>query len=63
MTQPPIFRCDHCGREAVVSRVTPYLFDVVCCCGFAYRLAWATRNPPPTWTARTGQLAFEWATP
>ena len=59
MTQDPIFRCDHCGREAVVSRVTSYLFDVTCLCGFAYRLAWATRNPPPAWTPARGQLALD----
>lgn len=59
--QDATFRCDHCGREAVVSPMpSPYLFDVVCPCGFAYRLAWTTRNPPPTWTPPAGQLRLEW---
>jgi hypothetical protein len=44
--QEPTFRCD-CGKEAPVTRVTDYEFDVVCPCGWAYRLSWAHEFDPP----------------
>jgi hypothetical protein len=48
--QEPTFRCD-CGNAAPVTRgATPWEFDVVCPCGWAYRLSWAHHEPAPTFT-------------
>ena len=63
MTQALTFHCEHCGAEAVVVRLSPYLFDAICLCGFAYVLAWTTKDPPPAWTPPAGQLAFDWMAP
>jgi hypothetical protein len=45
--QDATFRCD-CGKDAPVTPgATPWEFDVTCACGWAYRLSWAHRDPPP----------------
>ena len=46
------FQCD-CGKDAPVTRLTDYEFDVVCRCGWAYRLSWAHHMDPPTFAPGT----------